>query len=274
MSEIDGALEELNPGAKAEEIRRLESELDLCLPQDFKYSCLIHNGQRGESFLLGWRLWPLGEILGSALEARKVGQGDAEVFGDSGRVKECGSNPLWVCFADNGGNGCLAIDLDPGRRGKRGQIIALYEGGAKLQARSYMEFLTKTVRDIESGDLVWDAEAGGFTEPPSEEEMEWNHKSWEIRKQINGASSFDELYSRKEGDEITLVGAVRPDHKTNRHRFYAKTHSIYIEGPIGRVGGGLSATAPFVKVSLRVGKSRLFGLLGHRYEVLACEPIS
>ena len=273
MSEFDGALDELNPGAKAEEIRRLEAELDLCLPQDFKYSCLIHDGQRGGSFLFGWRLWPLDEILGSALEARKAGKGEAEVFDDSGRVKECGTNPLWISFANNRGNGCLAIDLDPGRSGKRGQIIALYESGAELQAESFNEFLRRTVRDIESGDLVWDAETGGFSEPPSEKEIKWNRKSWEIQKQLNGASNLDELYRSKEGDEITLVGAVQPNRKTNRHRFYAKTHTIYIEGPIGRVGGGLSVDPPLVKVSLRVGKSRLFGLLGHRYEVLSCERI-
>jgi len=115
----------------------------------------------------------------------------------SDAVKDCVANPLWVCFADNGGSGSLAIDLDPGLRGKRGQVIAIYEDGAELEASGLREFLENTLGDIESGSLVWDKEAGGFAAPPTEQEWKWKEKGREVQQQIDGASSFEELYSSK-----------------------------------------------------------------------------
>ena len=85
-------------------------------------------------------------------------------------IKDCINNLYWICFADNGGNGFLAIDLDPGDEGTHGQVIALYEDGVEYIANSFKQFMGSTLSEIETGELIWDE--GGIFIPKEEADIE------------------------------------------------------------------------------------------------------
>ena len=162
---VDGASEELGPPATDAQIALLEAALSITLPPDFKKSLRCHDGAGRVLFLVGdYRLWPIAEIIEVNSNRRSLHVSNEFSSGDAtGCVKDLIYNPLWIEFGDNGGNGAIAIDLDPGEKGLGGQIIGLYEDGVDLLADSISAFLVSTANEIESGARTWDAIAGQWS---------------------------------------------------------------------------------------------------------------
>ena len=84
---------------------------------------------------------------------------------------------------------------------------------------------------------------------------------------------FESLLRINTGEEIELVGAIKTNQKTKRHKLYIRNGSIQLVGDIGNLGGGLSHVPPLVKVKVRVGKKTLFGFGAPVYEVIYCERV-
>jgi len=276
FKKIGDTFDELNSGVSEADIESAEKELGLLLPKDLKDSYLIHNGQKGILFLLGWRLWPLEEILKNAQQRRKENKKSLKVYDSSDRIKDCVNNNLWISFADNGGNGMLAIDLDPGDKGVIGQVIALYEDGTELVADSYREFMEATLRDIESGKLQWDVDGGGFIENDDNDKYEdQNYKHHKIIQEVKDESpTYDDLKQLQHGDEIVLVGSMKLNIGKNKHQLLLNGEIIKVHGNLAKTSIGPKSNSPLFKLKIRVGKKSLLGFGSADYEIITSERIS
>ena len=167
LASIDGASAELGLPATDAQIALCEATLSISLPPDFLQSLRCHNGAGRILFLVGnFRLWPIAEIIELNMKHRSLHGNNEFSSGDiTGRVKDLIYNPLWISIGDNGGSGGLAIDLDPGEKGSRGQILGLYEDETVVLADSITAFLGHVEGEIASGARTWDAAAGQWSDP-------------------------------------------------------------------------------------------------------------
>lgn len=136
------------------QLRRLESRLGAKLPKDFAASCQIHDGLR-DSYLGPirlfnyWALLPLSAILTewkvmTDLQA-EFGFGGCQ-FEVSPRIKNDAHWRVgWVPIMDADGDK-VVIDLDPGPKGKVGQVFEWSNSGSvptRLLADSFGEWLSR-----------------------------------------------------------------------------------------------------------------------------------
>jgi cell wall assembly regulator SMI1 len=166
-------LEDLNPGASADEIAALELELGRALPAAFRDSLRLHNGETE-----GWpcpifadfgRYLPASEITrysrlyGEIIAARFAqdeAQMDAEQLTEAGiifvegPVKPVMYSPNWIPIMDFNGDTFWALDFDPAERGREGQVIEVdWEATTwRVVAPSFAAFLSDYVQGLESGE--------------------------------------------------------------------------------------------------------------------------
>jgi uncharacterized protein (TIGR02996 family) len=141
--------------------RRLERQIGQTLPEDFKASYRIHDGSEPVSGVL------IGLPLISLAEAGRVWQGWAEIADDEDTVEDlsedCRSHPPgavkplyadrgWLPFAGDAQNH-VALDFDPGPRGKAGQVINCGRDDEvrHVIAGTFAEFLTLVARQFVAG---------------------------------------------------------------------------------------------------------------------------
>ena len=91
---------------------------------------------------------------------------------------------------------------------------------------------------------------------------------------MDSAPHFDELSRLQQGDVVSLVGAIEPNHKAQKHRLYLRGGQVWVLGDIGKINTGLAGGPPLVKVEVRVGKKGLFGFGSPAYEVISCERVA
>ena len=166
-------LENLNPGATEEEIKRTEEFLGVSFPEDFKDSYLIHNGQKpyvdtpdGQQWkdyclMDMWQLLSLDRIKHEWSIWKELldtgGLGDNYMTLDNGEVCEWW-NPRWIPLTSNfcGDHHCL--DLSGSLRGSEGQIIQMWHDIdiREIDAPSFKAWLGTFADDLEAGHYVYD----------------------------------------------------------------------------------------------------------------------
>ena len=271
---IEGAIDELFPPASDEELNMAEQELGINFPDDFRSLYKWRNGQQGILFLFDeFRLYSIDEMLEMNRSGREyLTPEDTKVSDDSGVIKDCIGNPNWIQFGDNGGNTILFLDMDPGKQGAVGQLLEACEGEPELQSNSIKEFLENITNKIASGEIAWDTDAGGFVEMDDESVTE--RECFKNRnKLIESAPNLEALARLHEGDKVTLVGAIKPNHKTKKHKLYIRGGPVRVTGDIGKINTGLADGPPLVEVSVKVGKKALLGIGAPSYEVISCVRI-
>ncbi|BAY29595.1 putative glucan synthesis regulatory protein [Nostoc carneum NIES-2107] len=161
-------LDTLNPGATAEEIQALETQIQNELPSSFKELYKWHNGQRsgtypglfyGLEFLslvevsANWQVWA--ELVDDDINKHILCQSYSP-----GKVKEVYANKKWVPFAFDWGGNHLGIDLDPGEQGIRGQVINFgRDEEVKFIFGDNLEsFLNWFITQLESGNYILSSE--------------------------------------------------------------------------------------------------------------------
>lgn len=153
----------LRQGAKPQKIKELEDRLGVILPNDFKESCLLHDGQKDEADLIPdgygtFYLLPLSQIpqewkMMNDL-ARRGEFRDFRSSPDQG-VADGWWNSGWIPFASNGGGDYYCIDLAPTISKLVGQVIKILhdQGHRKVLAPSYHLWLQQLADALEHGDL-------------------------------------------------------------------------------------------------------------------------
>ena len=274
ISSIEGAMDELFPPTTSRELDIAEQELGIIFPEDFRTLYQWRNGDRGNLFLFGeYRISPLSQILELYRFSQNAPSSDMKhASDDSGVLKDCISNTKWIQFADNGGNTVVLLDMDPGKQGIPGQLIEACDGDTECRFSGVKEFFADITNRISTGQIEWDNGSACFWETDDESVPE--REAFEDKINIvESAPSYEALRQLNAGDEATLVGAIKPNHKTKKHQLYIRNGSILVVGDIGNIGGGLSHGPPLVKVKVRVGKQTLFGFGTPAYEVISCERV-
>lgn len=151
--------EGFNPPASSRELAKTERYLGMKLPREVRLSYLRHNGQveGSPALFAGWEWYSLDRVR-SEWEMMK-GLLDSGCFdgrqsdADGLKVRKDWWNPAWIPLThiDTGDNHC--VDLDPGPKGKRGQIIEIWND-ARLRivvAPSFGQWLSDFANDLETG---------------------------------------------------------------------------------------------------------------------------
>ena len=159
--------------ATQNQIAALERKLGQHLPADFSGSLRIHNGMR-DSYLGVNRLFNNEALLSTRDIATQwqmmkglLEGGHFEAGGDlltkTRKLKnDQWWRSCWIPMTDNEGDGFI-VDLEPGARGKRGQVFYFYHDGArprKVVAASYGEWLGNIAAQMAKGEF--EIEDGGI----------------------------------------------------------------------------------------------------------------
>ncbi len=121
---------ELRPGASPQALDQIEKRLGQPLPDDYRASLAIHDGNASLSEFTYLGVDAAGEIRDAMNEEASLGSFEGLKI-DAPEADTL--KPLWwhqglVPFAQDSGGALLCVDLDPGPNGKKGQVV-LFERG-------------------------------------------------------------------------------------------------------------------------------------------------
>lgn len=171
------AAQSLRPPASEADLTVLATETGLDLPAAFLDLYRWHDGQeRGcTGVFYGLEFLPISRMLEewrfAAREAESLPFAEAA---PTAVVRRASANRHWIPFAADGGGNFLAIDLQPGPRGARGQVIN-FGRDEILQyalARNVSEFIAWVVGELARGNVSIGEGAGNLrpfnlAEPPT-----------------------------------------------------------------------------------------------------------
>jgi len=165
VKNIDGSLESLNEGATHEDISKIEKMIGVSLPVDFAEFYKIHDGQDTHEFFFGeYCLNSLDNIIQICEEFGEELMDEAEEMGESKGALKYGSNK-WLFFARDGGSSEMFLDLDPGPKGKIGQVGVLMHGEQpEIYKMDFRSFVESIIDDISSQRITFNEDAGAFVE--------------------------------------------------------------------------------------------------------------
>lgn len=157
----------LAPGATEAQIAAAESVLSVQLPDDFKASCRIHNGQLdiqddlmdGRAFLSlesiqeEWKLWK------ELLETGELAEFESEPVGP---IRAGWWNEKWIPITHDGSGDYDCLDLAPAEGGQVGQVIDFWHDDAtrEVKAPSFTAWFAGFIEGCESGRFVFSDDYG------------------------------------------------------------------------------------------------------------------
>lgn len=160
---------QFNEPASESEIVALQSLLDKKLPEDFVqfYSLANGNNQNDIRLFNALSFLPISEIIFNwhgNKEMLETGVFKNTVADSDPEMKTNWWNINWIPITANMSCDHLVIDLDPTEFGTYGQVCTYWHDPSTrgVEAKSFTEFLTKTIDEIESSKLRYDAEYNGF----------------------------------------------------------------------------------------------------------------
>lgn len=159
-----GAVESLNPPATAAQLDQLEAVIGQPLPADFRALYELANGQDSDTdaplFPEGFTLLSIDEIIAQWQLSGAVATEEAldEAYSTAGVVAEAWWIAGWIPFAGHIRGDSLCIDLAPGKRGVRGQVIDWWHDDASRPqlANSLNDYLGELDTELRRGRYVID----------------------------------------------------------------------------------------------------------------------
>lgn len=160
---MSDSVDDLARGATAAQIAKVEKKLGITLPEEYRQSCVIHDGPSDDFDLI-----PIGFGTYYLLRLRDIADewslwSDLHDGGEfEGNVAEPGPgvagdwwNPGWIPFAANGGGDHLCLDLVPAPDGTVGQVIIVEHDSAArtVLASSFAAWLAWLADALEAGEL-------------------------------------------------------------------------------------------------------------------------
>lgn len=162
-------LDTLQPGISDTQIQVLESFLGISLPDDFKESYQIYNGQSGDDYgLLEGREFLSLERLQQEWQIWKdlLDAGDFEGITSEpvAGIRDDWWNAHWLPLTYDGSGNHDCLDLNPAEGGTHGQVITMWHDAAEREilASSFRQWLEQYADGLESGQFVFSEEDGGI----------------------------------------------------------------------------------------------------------------
>jgi uncharacterized protein YjbI with pentapeptide repeats/cell wall assembly regulator SMI1 len=149
----------LPAGASEEDLKRVENEIGVRLPEAFRQSYLLHNGSNRVQVCPNAFFLPLTTTEGlfgwGILEAWRAMCEIGEEFKDershpNGPIRSVYWHPSWIPFADNEGGDYVCLDFAPEKGGAIGQVIDWGHelGPERVLAPSFAEWLLRLPSDL------------------------------------------------------------------------------------------------------------------------------
>jgi cell wall assembly regulator SMI1 len=154
------ALTQLRPGVVGPGIERAEATLGVALPEDYRRSLQVHDGDSMATGLLaGWTLSPLAEVvdawrmLKGLLDQRSFSPNEDRSLTIRGPIRPYWWRPAWIPITSDGAGNHHMLDLDPPGDGTVGQIILYrHDAGVRhLVAESFAAHLSGFAADLRAG---------------------------------------------------------------------------------------------------------------------------
>ena len=160
-------LEDLMDGISEEEIVELENKIGLSLPEAYKVSLRIHNGDcyisdynylNGESVFNQWLM------MKELLEERKFEEFNIN-YPEKNIIQNKWWDLQWIPFAEDSGGNMICIDMNPGANGIKGQIIymEIHEGPIPSQYKSFLSWLESYKNDLYND--LYEVDEEGYISP-------------------------------------------------------------------------------------------------------------
>ncbi|WP_228062085.1 SMI1/KNR4 family protein [Coleofasciculus sp. LEGE 07081] len=157
-------LENLKDGVSDQELREFEERVGLALPDDYKASLKLHNG---DVYIHDYNYLSLDGVLNRWLRMKKMSEEGGfegrEVFeAGEGIIQNTWWHPGWIPFAEDGGGNLICIDMAPDADGVVGQILnmELRSGPGVSEYTSFLEYLEHYKDDLYAG--VYEVDEDGY----------------------------------------------------------------------------------------------------------------
>ena len=155
----------LQKGASEKQILKLEKQLGVQLPQDYRRFLNLCNGLKPNSEVEFYD----GELLSVSNVSREwriwrdlLADGDFEGISSKPAkgIREDWWNLKWIPFTHDGGGNHMCLDLDPAKGGKLGQVITMWHDSEEreLMHSSFTAWLRHILKGLETGKIVFDTE--------------------------------------------------------------------------------------------------------------------
>jgi cell wall assembly regulator SMI1 len=160
-------LEDLMDGISKTEIIELEQKIGFSLPEDYKASLKIHNGDchisdynylSGDSVIYQWLM------MKELLEEGKFS--DFKInYPEKNIIQNTWWDLKWIPFAEDSGGNMICIDMNPGINGIEGQIIymEINEGPIPSKYKSFLDWLESYKNDLY--DNLYEVDEEGYISP-------------------------------------------------------------------------------------------------------------
>jgi cell wall assembly regulator SMI1 len=126
---------DLQDPASADDLKSLEAALGQPLPADLREALEVHDGQ---PYLDSYMLMPAARI--QKRYERKMEDVDKPADPGTGTCRPVMWSKGWIPFAEDGAQNFLCIDLDPGKKGTRGQVIRYERSPVGADAAAWKSF--------------------------------------------------------------------------------------------------------------------------------------
>lgn len=157
-------LENLKDGVSAQELSEVEERVGLALPDDYKASLRVHNG---DVYIHDYNYLSLDKVLDRWLRMTQKSEEGAfegrEVFeAGGGIIQNTWWHRGWIPFAEDGGGNLICIDMAPDADGVVGQILNMerQSGPVVSEYTSFLEWLEHYKDDLYDG--VYEVDEDGY----------------------------------------------------------------------------------------------------------------
>ncbi len=147
------AHEALRPPADAGALEDAAKALGATLPEELRASLGLHDGMAGEDLFELWRPLPAAEIVEqwrSLIHLLEAGEFDECGTEHDKKVQDGWFRRGWIPFAADGYGNLVCVDIDPGPRGKVGQVVVFWHDDAerKVEAASLLAWMRRVAREL------------------------------------------------------------------------------------------------------------------------------